>query len=119
MMRRTVRLLAAGGLIGVGAAALVAPRTMAAVFGMPTDDPTALAYSRAACLRDAIVGGIVLTTPDEPEALKRVVLWASTIGLADAVLLAATRGPRWQHALHLGGFVAVALLGLTITSRDE
>ena len=119
MMRRTVKLVAAGGLIGVGAAALVAPRTMAAVFGMPTDDPTALAYSRAACLRDAIIGAIVLTTPDEPEALKRVVLWASAIGLLDATLLAATRGPRWQHVLHLGGFLAVALLGLTIARRDE
>ena len=118
-MRKTVKLVAGGGLIGVGVAALVAPRTMAAVFGMPTDDPTAIAYSRAACLRDAIIGGIVLTTPDEPKALKRVVVWASAIGLLDAVLLAATRGPRWQHALHLGGFVAVALLGLTIARRDE
>jgi Domain of unknown function (DUF4267) len=118
-MRGVVKLLAGGGLIGVGVAALVAPRTMAAVFGMPTDDPIALAYSRAACLRDGIIGGIVLTTPDEPEALKRVVLWASAIGLLDAVLLAVTRGPRRQHALHLGGFLAVALLGLTIARRDE
>jgi Domain of unknown function (DUF4267) len=119
MTRRTIKVLAAGGLIGVGAAALVAPRTMATVFGMPTDDPTALAYARAACLRDAVIGGIVLTTPDQPEALKRAVMWAAAIGLLDAVLLAATRGPRWQHALHLGGFVAVALLGLTISGRDE
>lgn len=118
-MRSTVKLVAAGGLLGVGAVALIAPRMMATVFGMPTDDPTALAYSRAACLRDAIIGGIVLTTPDEPEALKRVVMWASTIGLVDAVLLAVTRGPRWQHALHLGGFVAVAWLGLTIARGDE
>lgn len=119
MMRRAARVVAAGGLIAVGAAALVAPRTMAAVFGMPTGDPIALAYSRAACLRDAVVGGMVLTTPDDPKALRRAVVWASTIGLLDAVLLAATRGPRWQHALHLGGFVAVALLGLTISDRDE
>ena len=119
MKRKTVKFVAAGGLIGVGAAALVAPRTMATVFGMPTDDPIALAYSRAACLRDGIIGGIVLTTSDEPEALKRVVFWAAAIGLLDAILLAATRGPRWQHALHLGGFVAVALLGLTIPQHDE
>jgi hypothetical protein len=119
MMRNVVKLVAGGGLLGVGVAALVAPRTMAAVFGMPTEDPIALAYSRAACLRDAVVGGMVLTTPDEPRAVRHAVVWASTIGLLDAVLLAATRGPRWQHVLHLGGFAAIAWLGLTVAGGDE
>jgi hypothetical protein len=118
-MRRIVVRAVAGGLCVVGAGALVMPKTLAAVFGIPTEDATAIAYLRATAARDAIIGGILLTTADEPRALRRVMLWAAAIGAVDSVLLLAARGPRLSHALHLGGFAAVALLALTLQNGDE
>jgi hypothetical protein len=117
-MRTIVVRTVAGGLCVVGAGALVMPKTLAAVFGMPTEDATALAYLRATAARDAIIGGILLTTADDPRALRPVLLWSAAIGLVDSVLLAAARGPRPSHALHLGGFVGVALLALTLLGDE-
>ena len=117
-MKRVLKVVVGGGLIGIAVGALVAPRAVAWVFGMPVDDVAALAWVRAAGMRDGVLGAIVVTSPDA-RSLKRTLAWTSLVGLTDAVVLAALRGPRWQHALHLGGGAAVALLAAAIPSADE
>jgi integral membrane sensor domain MASE1 len=117
-MRIVLKVVVGGGLIGIAVGAVVAPKAVAWVFGMPVDEAAALAWVRAAGMRDGVLGAIVVTSPDA-RALRRALGWASLVGLSDAVLLAATRGPRWQHALHLGGCAAVALLAAAMTSSDE
>jgi Domain of unknown function (DUF4267) len=112
-----IRLLATAigaGFIGVGVSALVAPRRLAAIFGLPSDDATALAYARAACARDLILGGLVFSSLDDRSALRRVLGWGSLVGLGDALLILGARGLRPHLALHLGGFLAVAGLALAI-----
>ncbi len=108
----------AGGLAAVfvliGAGAIVAPKLSAGQFGIPTADPAALAFVRAAGARDVIIGGIVFASLHDPAALRRVLGWASIVGLADAASLAAVRGLRPQHAVHLGGFATLVLLALSI-----
>jgi len=98
--------------IGVGG--VVAPKLSAGQFGLPSADPSALAFVRAVAVRDVILGGIVLTSLDEPKTLRRVLGWSSVIGLADAVAVASVRGVRPQHIVHLGGFAALALLALSM-----
>jgi hypothetical protein len=97
------------GLIAVGLGALVAPRASATVFGLPTDDATALAFARVAGVRDVVLGALILGTLGKRRALRRVLAWTSLIGLADAVTLFAMRGPRPEHVAHLGGFAALLL----------
>ncbi|HEX3464962.1 MAG TPA: DUF4267 domain-containing protein [Candidatus Elarobacter sp.] len=110
------RLLATGtgaALIAVGVGAVVDPKASAAMFGVPVDGD-ALVFVRAAGARDAILGAIVVTSGDEGGTLRRVLGLTSLIGLSDGIALAALRGPRWQHALHLGGFAALGLLALRL-----
>jgi uncharacterized protein DUF4267 len=108
----------AGGLavvftvIGVGG--IIAPELSAGQFGIPTADPAALAFVRAAAVRDVIIGGIVFASLDEPKTLRRVLGWSSIVGLGDALAVASVRGLRPQHVLHLGGFAALALLALSM-----
>lgn len=115
-MRRALAGATALGLAALGAGALVAPRVSASQFGIPTRDPAALAFVRAAGARDLALGGIVLASLRDPVMLRRVLGWVSLVGLCDAITLAAARGLRPQHAVHLGGFAALALLAL---ARDR
>jgi len=101
------------GLLGIGAGAVVAPRTMAKTFGVPVEDGAALTYLRAACVRDAIVGALLLAVLDDDAARRRALALSSLIGLADAIVIAAGHGIRPSHALHASGFLAVAALALT------
>ena len=112
-----MRALAGGAaalLVVIGAGGVVAPKPSAAGFGIPIGDPAGLAFVRAAGLRDVILGGIVFASLGEPKTLRRVLGWSSVIGLGDALGLAAVRGLRPQHVLHLGGFAALALLALSV-----
>ena len=113
-MQRTL----AGGLAVlftvIGAGGVIAPKLSAGQFGIPTDDPAALAFVRAAAVRDVIIGGIVFASLDEPKTLKRVLGWSCIVGLGDALAVASVRGLRPQHAIHLGGFAALALLALSM-----
>jgi hypothetical protein len=98
----------------IGAGGVIAPRLSAGQFGLPTDDPAALAFVRATAMRDVILGGIVFASLDEPKTLRRVLGWSSIVGLSDALAVALVRGPRPAHVLHLGGFAALALLALSL-----
>ena len=113
-MQRLLCAAVATGLSAFGAGAIVAARPSATMFGLTTDDPTALAWVRAAGARDLILGLIILSLLDEPKALRRAVGCTSLVGLADGVMLAASRGLRPSHVFHLGGFAAVAALALTL-----
>ena len=112
-LERLLGKAAGAALITVGGGAVVAPKASAAIFGVPVGGD-ALVFVRAAGARDAILGAIVLTSGDEAGTLRRVLGLTSLIGLSDGFALAALRGPRWQHALHLGGFVALGLLALRL-----
>jgi len=111
------RALAAGIAVvftAIGAGGIVAPKLSAGQFGIPTADPAALAFVRAVAVRDVILGGVVFASLNDPQALKRVLGWASVAGLGDALAVASVRGLRPQHAVHLGGFAALALLALAM-----
>ena len=85
----------------------------ATIYGLPTSDPVARAFVRAAGARDVVLGAIVLASLGEARALRRALGWTSVIAIADAVILAAARGPRPSHATHLAGSVALVLAALT------
>jgi hypothetical protein len=113
-MQRTL----AGGLAVlftvIGGGAVVAPKLSAGPFGLPTSDPTALAFVRAAGMRDVILGGIVFASLDDAKMLRRVLGWSSIVGLGDALAVATVRGLRPAHLLHLGGFAALACLAIAL-----
>ena len=113
-MQRTL----AGGLavifVAIGAGAIVAPNLSAGQFGVPTGDPAGLAFVRAAGVRDVILGGIVFAALDDRKMLRRVLGWASVVGLGDAFVVASVRGLRPQHVVHLGGFAALAALAISL-----
>jgi len=114
MMQRTLAAGAAVLLTVIGTGGVIAPRISAGQFGIPTADPAALAFVRAAGLRDVILGALVFGSLGDVKTLRRVLGWTSLVGLGDAVTVAALRGLRPQHVLHVGGFAALALLALTL-----
>jgi hypothetical protein len=95
----------------IGAAALVAPRVSAGQYGLPTDDPTALALVRALGARDLAIGGALISNRDDRPALARICFWSTLIALADAAAVGSIHGLRPQHAIHLSGAVALAFAG--------
>ena len=112
-----MRALAGGAatlLVVIGAGGAVAPKVSAGQFGIPAADPAALAFVRATGMRDVVLGAIVFASLADAKALRRVLGWTSLVGLADALTLASVRGLRPQHAVHLGGFAALALLALAM-----
>jgi len=111
------RTLAAGIAVvftAIGVGGVLAPKRSAGQFGIPTADAAALAFVRAVAVRDVILGGIVFASLNHPNALKRALGWSSVAGLGDALAVASVRGLRPQHAVHLGGFAALALLALSM-----
>ncbi|MDB5070483.1 MAG: hypothetical protein JWM87_1594 [Candidatus Eremiobacteraeota bacterium] len=99
----------AAGLALFGTGALIAPKTFAGQFGLPTEDPVALAFVRAAGARDVIIGALIVASQNDPPSLRRVLTFSSLLGVADAFSLASVRGPRPQHLVHLGGFIGLLL----------
>ena len=69
---------------------------------------------RATGARDALLGGLILASRGDRAALRRTLAWSSLAGLADAGIVFARRGPQPQHAVHLGGFAALALAALAL-----
>jgi hypothetical protein len=113
-MTRTLGLGFATLFLALGTGAVVAPRFSAGQYGVPSDDRDALAFVRATGARDALLGALILASRGERPALRRTMAWSSLVGLADAGILLARRGPRLQHAVHLGGFAALALAALAL-----
>jgi hypothetical protein len=95
----------------IGAGALVAPRTSAGQYGLPTDDPTALALVRAVGARDLAIGGALISNRGNRPALARICFWSTIAALADAAAVGSVHGLRPQHAIHLRGALALAFAG--------
>ncbi len=93
-MERTLGLGFALAFLGIGAGAVLAPRFSAGQYGLPGTDPTALAFVRATGVRDALLGGLILASLGDRAALRRTLAWSSLVGLADAGIVLARRGPR-------------------------
>jgi hypothetical protein len=105
----------------IGAGALVAPRLSAGQYGLPTDDPTALAFVRALGARDIAIGGALISNRDDRPALARICFWSTIAAFADAAAVGSIRGIRPQHIIHISGGFALALAGLSFRNppRDE
>ena len=101
-------------MIAVGSGAVLEPLASATMYGLPASDPVASAFVRATGVRDVVLGAILLASLGEPRALRRALGWSAVIAIADAVILAAARGPRPSHAAYLAGGAALALAALTI-----
>jgi hypothetical protein len=112
-MQNPLALALGAAFAAIGAGALAAPRLSAAQYGLPTDDPTALALVRALGARDLAIGGALVSNRDDRPALARICFWSTIVALADAAAVASVRGLRPQHAVHLGGAVALALAGIS------
>ena len=107
MMAHLTTTAGAAGLALFGTGALIAPKTFAGQFGLPTEDPVALAFVRATGARDLVLGALIFASQDDPPSLGRILAFSSLLGLADAFALASVHGLRPQHLVHLGGFVAL------------
>jgi hypothetical protein len=97
--------------VAIGAGALVAPRLSARQYGLPTDDPTALALVRALGARDIVIGGALLANRDDRPALAKICFWSTIAAVADAAAVGSVRGLQPQHAIHISGALALALAG--------
>jgi hypothetical protein len=95
--------------IAFGAGLLVAPRASAGLFlGVDGMTPGATVISRAAGIRDAILGGMILHTVDHPQVGRRWLFACAACDLVDGLAAVAARDglPRVRGA-------AFAALGLS------
>jgi hypothetical protein len=113
-LKRCLPAVLGAALVAVGTSAVIAPSFASRAFGLPSDDPIARAFMRAAGVRDLIIGGIVLGSLGDRPALRRTLGWTSLIGLADAITIFGMRGPALQHVGHVGGFVTLAVAALIL-----
>jgi hypothetical protein len=106
-----VALGAAFGALGAGA--LVAPRLSAGQYGLPTEDPTALALVRALGARDIAIGGALISNRNDRPALARICFWSTVVALADASAVGSVNGLQPQQLVHLAGAAALTLAGIS------
>lgn len=102
------------GLLGVGVAALVSPRLLARLYGLPVAEPNGLGFVRACGLRDLALGGVLLAFVASQDRRGMLVVAVACLLLSAADFLvvwtASGRRLRPEHASHLAGFVACAAL---------
>lgn len=120
-MTRTIGFGLGALFIAIGSGALAAPRFSARQYGvrLADADADAPAFVRAAGARDVLLGGLILASLGERAALRRTLAWSSLIGLIDAGIVLARRGPRFAHVFHLGGFAALALAALALREPPD
>jgi hypothetical protein len=94
------------------------PEASAAMYGLPAEDATALAFVRAMGARDLALGGSLIANRDDARALAGIFFWSTLVALTDAALVAGLRGLRPQLALHLAGAVALAVAGNVVRDAD-
>lgn len=105
--------LIAAAIIFIGARFLIAPRIAAAGYGVPADpdQPSVVAYLRVKGIRDIASGlfVVILMIAGTPHLLGWIVLAATIIPVADAVIVAVDGGPR---AISLGVHCSTAVVML-------
>ena len=100
-------------LLSIGGLALIKTRKSATIYGLPTENPTALGYVRACGARDIVIGLTMLTQLDRARSL---FMLASLIAVADfsiVVLTSEEKLPLTSLTIHGGGalgLMAVAFL---------
>ena len=99
-------------LLGLGTGAILAPRWSSAQYGLPTDNPTALALIRALGARDIALGGAFLASLNSRRALATLSACATLVALTDAAVVGTVHGWRPQHLIHLSGAAATTLAAL-------
>jgi hypothetical protein len=100
--------------VAIGTGAILAPRPSAGQYGLPTDDPTALALVRALGARDITIGASLLANRTDRPALARICFWGTITALADAAAVGSVRGPQPQQIIHLSGAAALGLAALAL-----
>ena len=98
----------------IGAGAIVAPKASSGQYGLPSDDRGALAFVRGMGARDLVIAGMIFSSLREPAALRRVLGWASLVGLADGCIVGLARGPKRQDAVHVAGFAGLVVAALLV-----
>lgn len=111
--------LLGGALVGVGTLGAAFPAALSAGFGIPVEDPRAVAYVRASGTRDVAIGAITLAAAlrGDGDVLAVALALGIAVSAADflTVFFAAGRHLRVQHLAHAGGAAAFAIaLALTL-----
>jgi hypothetical protein len=116
MIGLAVAWLVALALIGVGAGALLAPRTASQQFGIVLDDPRALAFIRAIGARDLLIGVLflLLAAAGRRELLAWAMAASALIALVDYAVVSAAGAGGTARALHAIGGVGVLIAALVV-----
>ena len=127
MIGSVLSVLVPFGLVTVGVAALVAPRTASSQFGIVMDDPRALGFVRAMGIRDVAIG--ILLALLAVERARDALVWAmfavTLVALVDLAVVtvdrraaaatgAATRGFDRSRYLHAAGAIGLLVTGAVL-----
>ena len=120
MIGHALGLLVALALLGIGAAAVAAPRAAARQYGFALYDPRALALVRAMGARDLVIGALVglMAAYGRRDLLALFVAISALVALVDfAVVAADPSGRRSARLLHGGGAAVLLTIALVIAMR--
>ncbi len=103
-------MLGAAGMIAIGIAGTIAPQTCARGYGIEPDSANALAYVRAAAVRDAALGLILLRASNRggKKGLRAALACAALLPLADMLIVASRTSEPKRLAPHAAGFMGIA-----------
>lgn len=104
-------------MIAVGVAGAIAPKECARGYGIACEDDDTIAYVRAAAVRDAAIGLILMRAARKggTKALRAALACAALVPLADMTIVAtSSNDPRrlTLHAVGLAGIAAVWAMAL-------
>jgi hypothetical protein len=117
MIGRSLAVLVALGLIGIGVAALAAPRPSSRQYGIVLNDPRALALFRAMGVRDLVIGVLVLllAAAGRRDLLALGAAASAAIAILDFwVVSREAPGATAARLLHGGGALGVLAVALVI-----
>ena len=110
MLARKLTTLGALGMIAIGVAGTIAPQECASGYGIDADDANALAYVRAAAVRDAAIGLILLRAAKRggKKDLRTALACAALVPLADMTIVALRTGDPRRLSMHAAGLAGIA-----------
>jgi hypothetical protein len=117
---RTLTVLGAIAVLGIGSGAYFWPRASTRTYGIPNDEADTHAFVRATAARDWVMGGFVLwaAIADDRPAMKAGLLVCTVAPLADFVLAWQRRGVVPQLLIHASGVVGVLGAWAVLNSED-